>query len=213
MAAGAPLAKSAKKARALREVFTPALVRRIEALLGEPAAPTLANVPGLLFTLPNASTWTVPRSIWHVDLPRLPLAGAPGIQAFVFLDDVPPAGGGTLVVTGSHRLLNDRGFLRSRQIKRSLKRTPWFAALFADRAADRRRFLLPGARVGDVEVQAVELHGKAGDVALTDLRLLHTLAPNASAQPRLMLTQRYLSASAHAELHRPYAASAESATG
>lgn len=202
--AGAPLAKGAKKARALREVFTAPLLGRIEALLGEPAAPTLAKVPGLLFTLPNARAWTVPRSIWHVDLPRLAVAGVPGIQAFVFLDEVPPGSGGTLVVTGSHRLLNDRGFLRSKQIKRALKREPWFAALFGDRAGDRRRFLQSGGRVGDVEVQVAELHGKAGDVALTDIRLLHTLAPNASAQPRMMLTQRYLSERAQAEMHRTH---------
>lgn len=83
VAAGAPLAKGAKKARALREVFTAALRGRIEALLGQPAAPTLSEHPSLLFTLPNAQAWTVPRSIWHVDLPRLPVAGVPGVQAFV----------------------------------------------------------------------------------------------------------------------------------
>ena len=38
----------------------------------------------------------------------------------------------------------------------------------------------------------VELHGEPGDVFLTDLRLLHTLAPNASRVPRLMVTQRFL---------------------
>ena len=207
VAAGAPLAKGAKHARALREVFTTALRERIEALLGEPAAPTLTKHPALLFTLPNAQAWTVPRSVWHVDLPRLPGAGVPGVQAFVFLGDVPPTGGGTLVVTGSHRLLNDRGFLRSKQIKRALKREPWFAALFSEGCPDRQRFLRPGGRAGDVELQVAELHGKAGDVALTDLRLLHTLAPNASHQPRIMLTQRYLSERASEALHRAYAAS------
>ena len=206
VAAGAPLAKGAKKARALREVFTAALRGRVEALLGQPAAPTLSEHPSLLFTLPNAQAWTVPRSIWHVDLPRLPVAGVPGVQAFVFLDDVPPTGGGTLVVTGSHRLLNDRGYLRSKQIKRTLKREPWFAALFSEGCPDRHQFLGSGGRVGDVEVQVAELHGNAGDVALTDLRLLHTLAPNASSQPRMMLTQRYLSERADAELRRAYAA-------
>ena len=30
------------------------------------------------------------------------------------------------------------------------------------------------------------------DVYLTDLRLLHTLAPNATARPRLMVTQRFV---------------------
>jgi hypothetical protein len=38
----------------------------------------------------------------------------------------------------------------------------------------------------------VELCGEGGDVFLMDMRLLHTLAPNASRVPRLMATQRFV---------------------
>ena len=200
VAAGSNLAKGAKRARALREVFNAALRQAIQSLLGGCALSTFANVPSLLFTLPNAREWTVPRSIWHVDLPRLPLSGVPGVQAFAFLDDVPPGGGGTLVVAGSHRLLNDSGFVRSKHVKRALKREPWFRDLFSRHSEDRLRFMERGGRIGDVEVQVAELHGKAGDVALTDIRLLHTLAPNTSDTPRMMATQRYLREDAHALL-------------
>ena len=196
--AGSNLVKGAKRSRALRDVFSKDLREAVQTLLGERSLATL-GAPSLLFTLPNAHSWTVPRSIWHVDLPRLPLRGIPGIQAFVFLEDVAPGGGGTLVVTGSQRLLNERGFLRSKQLKRALKREPWFRDLFGDAGEDRLRFMCR-ARLGEVEVQVVELHGKAGDVALTDLRLLHTLAPNAAAVPRMMATQRYLRADANAQL-------------
>lgn len=191
VAAGANLAKGAKRARALREVFTADLRETIQALLGARSLATLGP-PSLLFTLPNARAWTVPRRIWHVDLPRLPLPGTPGIQAFAFLDDVAPGGAGTLVAIGSHRLLNDRGFVRSKHVKRALKREQWFRDLFGDEAEDRLRFMERGGRVGDVDVRVAELHGEAGDVALTDIRLLHTLAPNTADVPRMMATQRYL---------------------
>lgn len=197
--AGSILVKGAKRSRALRDVFSKDLREAVQTLLGERSLATL-GAPSLLFTLPNAHSWTVPRSIWHVDLPRLPLPGIPGIQAFVFLEDVAPGGGGTLVVTGSQRLLNERGFLRSKQLKRALKREPWFRELFSRDGADRLRFMERCGRIGDVEVQVAELHGKAGDVALTDIRLLHTLAPNASDVPRMMATQRYLREDAHALL-------------
>ena len=199
---------------------TPALQRSVEALLGDRPAQPLADAPAagrpvcassigrcrplgppaLLLTLPNAETWTVPHGIWHLDLPRLPRPGIPGLQAFAFLDAVPPGGGGTLVVRGSHRLLNDRGFARSKQVKRLLKREPWFAALMGRGETDRRRFLDAPAEVRGVPVQVVELHGEPGDVVLTDLRLLHTIAPNAGMAPRLMATQRYLRAEAAAQL-------------
>ena len=210
------LARAKAVATALR---TPALQHSVEALLGErpaqppadtpagrPARPSSIRhcrplgPPALLLTLPNAETWTVPHGIWHLDLPRLPRPGIPGLQAFAFLDAVPPGGGGTLVVRGSHRLLNDRGFARSKQVKRLLKREPWFAALMGRGEPDRRRFLDAPAEVRGVPVQVVELHGEPGDVVLTDLRLLHTIAPNAGKAPRLMATQRYLRAEAAAQL-------------
>lgn len=44
---------------------------------------------------------------------------------------------------------------------------------------------LPARRV-------VELHGEPGDAFFMDLRILHTLAPNASSVPRILLAQRFL---------------------
>lgn len=104
---------------------------------------------------------------------------------------VAPRAGGTLVVAGSHRLLNDRGKIRSKDVKRRLKREDYFRGLFRGGDAERRHFLDEVGHVDDVELQVVELHGDPGDVFLTDLRLLHTVSPNASRTPRLMATQRF----------------------
>ncbi len=48
-------------------------------------------------------------------------------------------------------------------------------------------------REGDVDLQVVELHGGPGDVFLVDMRVLHTVAPNASRAPRMMFTERFVS--------------------
>ncbi|MYE84322.1 MAG: hypothetical protein F4X36_21230 [Gammaproteobacteria bacterium] len=56
---------------------------------------------------------------------------------------------------------------------------------------DRRTFLTEAGSVGGVPVHVVELTGEPGDVCFTDLRLLHTLAPNPGPRPRLMATQRF----------------------
>ena len=47
-------------------------------------------------------------------------------------------------------------------------------------------------KVDGVPLEVVELTGAPGDVWLMDLWVLHTRCPNESAEPRLMLTQRFL---------------------
>ena len=197
------------KSRAFRAMFTPEALAVARELGGErlfanePEAggAQAFSRPQLLFTPPGARHWFVPNAMWHVDAPRLGEAGPPGLQLFVLLDDIPPGGGATLVVAGSHRLLNDR-VRRSKDIKKSLKRRPYFQFLMGPRPqaqqpsetdqtnADSTRLLHQPGQDGDVPLQVVELAGQAGDAYVTDLRLLHTLAPNASSRPRLMATQR-----------------------
>lgn len=198
------------KSAAFRAMFLSDALAAAKELAGErlctnkPPASGAADAfsrPQLLFTPPGADHWFVPNTIWHLDVPRLGEAGAPGVQVFILLDDIPPGGGATLVVAGSHRLLNDR-VRRSKDVKKSLKRRPYFQHLMGPRPQDRdpsdgshidpdsARLLNRPGHDGDIPLQVVEMAGKAGDAYITDLRLLHTLAPNASPRPRLMATQR-----------------------
>lgn len=167
---------------------------------GRPLFP-MSPRPGLLFTLPNATTWTVPHQNWHLDMPRLPDGGVPGVQIFAFLERVEPEGGGTLAVTGSHRVGNPQTRINSGDLRKQLKREPYFAELMGNQPGDRLRFLREVGHVGDVELQVVEMTGEVGDVYFMDLRLFHTIAPNARRIPRLMLTQRYLLESARIALY------------
>ncbi len=157
--------------------------------------------PALLFTLPNATTWTLPHQNWHMDIPRLPDESVPGVQIFAFLETVEPGGGGTLAVTGSHRLFNERMRISSGDLRKRLKQEPYFAALMSTQAGDRLRFLREVGHVGEVALQVVEMTGEPGDVYFMDLRVLHNAAPNALQIPRLMLTQRYLLEAARIALY------------
>ncbi len=147
--------------------------------------------PQFLFTHPNASEWVVPYAAWHLDLPRLGPLGAPGAQMFSFVDTVLPGGGGTLFVAGSHRLLNDVGAIRSQELKKRLREHSYFRDLMDKSIVDRNRFMSEVHYVDDVPLRVVELTGAPGDVFFTDLRMLHAIAPNASGNPRMMITQRF----------------------
>lgn len=183
----------------------PALLAAVDALLGgRPFDRAVFRRPQVLFTLPNASPWTVP-SGWHVDIPRLASGRRPGLQLFTFLDIAEPGGGGTLVVAGSHRLLNERRLVRVKELRRLLCREAFFRDLYSEAvvsAEERARLLHQTGAVGDVALELVELTGAPGDAYLVDLRVLHAAAPNAADRPRMMATYRFVPEDVVRELAR-----------
>ena len=160
-------------------------------LAGGQTLSEIVDRPQILFSPPDASIWTVPHKIWHLDIPRLGAVGLVGVQMFTFLDKVEAGGGGTVVVAGSHRLLNDEGRIRSKDVKRRLSKEAYFQDLFNGALPDRERFVDEIGHVEDVPLQVVEFTGEPGDVYFSDLRVLHSLASNVRNAPRLMLTQRF----------------------
>jgi ectoine hydroxylase-related dioxygenase (phytanoyl-CoA dioxygenase family) len=168
---------------------TPELLAVIEFLVDGQKLAARGNT-SLLFTLPQNGPWAMLNS-WHTDVPRQPHADIPGVQMFTFLEPVRPRGGGTLVVAGSHRLVNDGTFIRSKDVRTHLKKYAYFQTLLSKEPLDPEHFLTTPGEAGGVEQQVVELQGEPGDVVLMDLRLLHTLSTNTAKIPRLMVTQRY----------------------
>ena len=158
-------------------------------LQGEAVAP-LPPGQQILFTLPSTVSWSVPNDVWHIDIPRLGKLGAPGLQVFIFLDDVEPKGGGTLALSGSHLLLNGSRIMRSKELKRALGKEPYFQELFDRERAPINRLEETVGSVDRVNLEVVELTGASGDVYFMDLRTLHTPAPNSSNIARLMITCR-----------------------
>lgn len=127
----------------------------------------------LLLSLPHQTDRTLAGLNWHRDISKSQQDGIPGVQAFILLDDVAVNGGATLVLAGSHRLKNQQ------QAKQGI------AELTA-------RGLGGSCIVDDVELSIIEMAGKAGDVYLMDMRLLHTPSINATKNVRMMATARYL---------------------
>ena len=158
--------------------------------------------PQFMFTLPNIDAWRMPDG-WHADGPRFASGVSPGVQLFGCLDDVGPGGGGTCVVAGSHRLANaEARFLRARDLRGILSREPFFRELWAGRGGEAG--VLPKARIDGVPVEVVECVGAPGDVWLTDLRILHSGAPNAADRPRMMFTHRFMRADLLREMAEAY---------
>ena len=184
----------------------PTLLAAIDALLdGQAFDRDIYKRPQIMVTLPNIDAWTVPAG-WHVDGPRLASGRRPGVQLFAFLDRVDPGGGGTLVIAGSHRLLNEGRVVATGDVPRRLRQEDFFRPLYAgaDDAAVRARLVTHKGAMGDVALEVVELAGEPGDAYLIDLRMLHCAAPNASERPRMMATHRFFRADIMPELAQAF---------
>ena len=138
------------------------------------------------------------RPLWHTDIPPSSCVGTlPTIRLFTFLEPVLPCGGGTLFVTGAHRLVleiagRDPGqTVRSADIRTTLRKEhPWFADLFSSAGEQVARFMRDGVTVlNGVEVCVREMTGDPGDLVLMHPAMLHAGADNLLQRPRMMLTE------------------------
>jgi hypothetical protein len=148
--------------------------------------PTTWGLP--LVTFPSGAAWRVPTTGWHVDSYG-PEHDLPGVTVFAFLAPVAAAGGGTVLIDGSHQLVNRHiattGRWRPADVRAALAaKHPWLREVWH---GGRR----PGdeADLGGVRVVLRELTGEPGDVILMHPRTLHAAAPNAGPHPRLMLVE------------------------
>ncbi len=140
-------------------------------LAGRP--PAVVQDAQLLLSPPRQGAWTLQGLNWHVDVKAGSRDRLPGIQAFFLIDDVAGQGGATLALAGSHR---------------HAPRTPQAAAL-------RERLRAPGdlrRNLRELDIDVVEMAGRAGDVYLMDMRVLHTPSINATPRMRMMATSRCL---------------------
>ena len=189
-----------RSSKSLRPILTERVLSYARNLVSGDEVEMSPPITQFLFTAPRSyvmnhdgrwnGEWEVPRSIWHLDMPRSRSIGPPGPEMFTFLNKVEPKGGGTLILAGSHRLLNDVDYLSSKGVKRKLKRHAYFRELTGKGDGDRSRFLEEIGDIDNVPVKVVELTGDPGDVYFVDLRLLHSLGANTSDQPRMMIAQR-----------------------
>ena len=178
---------------------SPVIAGALDDLFGPGVWRTPAGWGQVLVTFPSPGPWDVPHRPWHLDHSYEPRAGSmSGVNVFLFVDDVEPRGGGTVVVRGSPRHVA-RFVERARPATRTQKQwrtafdasIPWFRALSdpADQA-DRVERFLEVTDIDGVPTQVVELTGRAGDVVVCHPWLIHNIAPNVLDRPRMMRASR-----------------------
>ena len=185
-----------------RGVFAPAihnaaLAGALDGIFGPGAwTPSRSGVQ-VLMTFPNASSWTLPHHLWHMDAGFGRVTPTTMVKVFCCVDHVRSGGGGTLALAGSHRLV-DRDIREGTDgpragntvaWRRFLSRDAWTRTLINPGAEPARTTRLLGERgdIDGIEVGVVEMTGEPGDVFVTDIHTFHCVAPNALDQPRMML--------------------------
>lgn len=176
----------------------PTLLSAIDVILEGMPYEKPKNWGALFLSFPSSKPWRIPTSGWHIDAyhasPLLPLRG---VKTFALFGDVVPRGGGTLLISGSHRLVH-KWFqenpppprARSDQMRRLLQNQPYVRDLHSP-GDDQERVERFMKRVEDVEgipLHVVEATGAAGDVILAHPLVMHVAAPNNSAEPRFMVS-------------------------
>lgn len=161
-------------------LFSEELLAAMNELAGAKLKPSQPHAQVLL-SFPHKVAWSLNQLSWHLDLTPPKADQIPGVQAFVLIDDVQPQGGATLALAGSHRL---HYVSRGRGAHEILRGSPEFVS-----TPD--AFLEPQTIEG-ARIQIVEMAGRAGDVYLMDLRVMHSPSINARRNIRMMATNRYL---------------------
>jgi ectoine hydroxylase-related dioxygenase (phytanoyl-CoA dioxygenase family) len=164
-------------------------------------------------TPPGRKPWVLPKG-WHMDCgfeqPTWPVFA---VKLFAFIGEVGPAGGGTMLLPGSHRLVdryrstfetppvggkaNWHPFLRCHPPLGDLLRGA--AQPEGGRSMVGRRYDIEGVPVEVVELtgsrgDTVELTSSPGDAFITHLHVFHSISPNTAAVPRQMLAKAFFAA-------------------
>jgi hypothetical protein len=147
---------------------------------------------------PSDAKWGVPTSGWHIDANYTgALWPAGGVKTHALLGDVVPRGGGTQIVSGSHRLVHQwfeenppPPGARGADMRKLLQANPYIRDLHREGDSDERiaRFMDRTEAVDGIPLRVIEITGAAGDVILVHPLVLHVAAPNKAAEPRFLLS-------------------------
>jgi ectoine hydroxylase-related dioxygenase (phytanoyl-CoA dioxygenase family) len=187
-----------RKDPAFQAVGSPRLLHAIDAAL-EGQGHELPKDWGAAFVaFPSTYTWNVPSRGWHADANYLSALSPPaGVRTHALFGDVAPQAGGTLILSGSHRLVH-RFFTdhppaagaRGADCRELLLGHPYLRDLHTagDAAGRIARFVGRPEEHDGIPLQVIESSGPAGDVLLLHPLTLHVAAPNNGSQPRFLLS-------------------------
>ncbi|MBI1927617.1 hypothetical protein HYR99_25665 [Candidatus Poribacteria bacterium] len=184
-----------------KPIASPRLCGAIDDLLG----PSNWNVPkswgGFLLSFPQGplAEWKLPTQRWHWDGGLNHFEEClKGLFVFTLFSEIKSHGGGTLFVSGSHRMLanfyhrlsppeQQRKFASIR--KAFYTSNSWLSSLTSEHysPADRIQFFMEKAMIiNDVSVRVHEITGEPGDAYLCHPVIFHAVSPNHRDLPRFM---------------------------
>lgn len=179
-------------------VGSPRLLEAIDAALGRQAYELPKHWGACFLAFPSTDAWTVPAGGWHIDANYLSALSPPaGVRTHALFGDVTPRAGGTLIVSGSHRLVH-KYFkdhsppigTRGAVFRKLLRGHPYIGDLHTEGTADERiaRFMARAEEHDGIPLQVVENTGTAGDVILLHPLVLHVATSNNGERPRFLLS-------------------------
>jgi hypothetical protein len=191
--------KAAKRDPIQARILTDTVRRVFDDLLGEGAWQPPRDWGRPLVTFPEPGAWELPTGLWHWDNPcDLHVDHPRALFVVSFIGSVAQRGGGTLILSGSPRLLiqqerripadERRGSIATLR-DRFHRSHPWIMALTgqvpspADRIA---AFMDRETIVEGVPLRVVELTGEPGDMVFCHPVMVHCVAPNRGTRPRFM---------------------------
>jgi hypothetical protein len=191
--------KAAKRDPLQAKILTGRVRGVFDDLLGKDAWSRPRDWGRPLVTFPEPGAWDVPARLWHWDNPcELHLDHPKALFVVSFIGPVAPRGGGTLILSGSPRLLiqQERRMPADQQrdsiatLRQRFHRShPWLMALTgqAPSPADRiSAFMDTETTVAGVPLRVVELTGEPGDMVFCHPLMVHSAAPNRGTRPRFM---------------------------
>ncbi|MGH3292872.1 MAG: phytanoyl-CoA dioxygenase family protein [Trebonia sp.] len=191
--------KAAKRDPVQARILTERVRGVFDDLLGENAWSPPRDWGRTIVTFPEPGPWQVPTRLWHWDNPGEPHFDRPtGLLVVSFIGPVAPRSGGTLIISGSPRLLiqqerrlpaSQRDGLNAPVRDRFYRSHPWLMALTgqAPSPADRTAaFMDSETTVEGVPLRVVELTGEPGDMVFCHPVMVHCVNQNRGARPRFM---------------------------
>jgi hypothetical protein len=191
--------KAAKRDRSQTTILTSRVSGVLDDLLGPGAWPPPRDWGRPLVTFPEPGAWDVPTALWHWDNAcDLHLDQPRALFVVAFIGPVAPRGGGTLILSGSPRLLiqqqlripaSGRHGSITEERDRFHRSEPWLMSLTgqAPSPADRIAAFMAGETIVDgVPLRVVELTGEPGDMVFCHPLMVHCAAPNRGTWPRFM---------------------------
>jgi hypothetical protein len=197
--------KAAKRDPIQASILTGPVRGVFDDLLGPAAWSPPRDWGRAIVTFPEPGAWEVPTRLWHWDnLCDLHIDQPRALFVVSFIGPVAPRSGGTLILSGSPRLLiqqerripaSQRGGSGASLWERFHRSHPWLMALtgLAPSPADRTAAFMDGETIVEgVPLRVVELTGGPGDMVFCHPVMVHCRAQNRGVRPRFMRIKQQL---------------------